>query len=591
MEPDPMIGTVLHDRYRILARLGEGGMGEVYTAEHIHINERFAVKLLRQEIVSNKEAVARFKQEAYSASSIKHPNIIRISDFGYLDDGRIYLCMELLDGEPLNEMIEEALDPARILDILIKTGHGLAAAHADGIVHRDMKPENVFVTHGRQGVDIPKILDFGIAKVSGNDGQNNLTRTGTIFGTPFYMAPEQALGQGVDHRADIYAMGVILYECFAGSVPFQGESFMGILTKHITAEPEPVAQRASAAGRFVPPQVSDIITRAMKKEPEERFSSMDEMVEAMVAARRAVAGAGMSAYMEAHVPGPPSSAMPAQGYAGQPHPTPMPHGQPMPPGPGGPQMPMHQNPSAGHSVPHAMHSGVQSAQYAAADSSVFDMPQKKGKGGLIAAIILVLAVAGGITAFVVLSGGENKDEVASNSGGDDGDDGDQGGDDNGAGDDGDQGGDDTGDQAGDGSGDQAGDGTGATTNNAGDGTGDQAGDGTGDQAGDGTGDQAGDGTGDQAGDGTGTDPVPEVKPIQVLVDGPDGAVVFRDGKRLEKVPTLIDVMPDEKVKLVLKRRGFHNKKVTLDGSKAKVKVRMKRKVKKPPKPDPAADLE
>src|SRR5438045_3541508 len=190
----------------------------------------------------------------------------------------------------------------RRLSSMSQTGHGPAAAHAKGNVHRYMKPENIFVTIGSSGEDIPKILDFGIAKVAGNDGQNNLTRTGTIFGTPFYMAPEQALGQGVDARVDIYAMGVIAYEVFAGSLPFQGESFMGILTQHITTDPEPVAQRAARSGRQLPPGLAEVITHCLQKDPDRRFRTMDEMVQALVQVYRGMAGSGMSSYMEAYVP-------------------------------------------------------------------------------------------------------------------------------------------------------------------------------------------------------------------------------------------------------------------------------------------------
>ena len=294
-----LIGTTLDGRYRIIKLIGEGGMGEVYAAEHIHIEKRFAIKLLKQEIVSNAEAVTRFRQEARSSSSIGHRNIIAIDDFGQLNDGRIFMCMELLNGAALNDMITQPMPVDRLLNILIQTGHGLAAAHAKNIVHRDMKPENIFVTIGPNGEDIPKILDFGIAKVAGNEGQNHLTRTGTIFGTPFYMAPEQALGNPVDARSDVYAMGVIMYECFAGSLPFQGESFMGILTQHITSEAEPVAQRAAKAGRALPIGLGDIITRAMQKDPNQRFRTMDELVTALIAVYRGIAGAGMSTYMEA----------------------------------------------------------------------------------------------------------------------------------------------------------------------------------------------------------------------------------------------------------------------------------------------------
>src|SRR5262245_56213420 len=188
-----LIGEVLDGRYKITRKLGEGGMGEVYAAEHVHIEKRFAVKLLRPEIVSNAEAVQRFRQEARSASSIGHRNIIAIEDFGQLPDGRIYMCMELLNGAALNDLIQTPIAVDRLLNILIQTGHGLAAAHAKGIVHCDMKPENIFVTIGANQEDVPKLLDFGIAKIAGNDGKNNLKRTDIIFGTPFYMAPEQAL--------------------------------------------------------------------------------------------------------------------------------------------------------------------------------------------------------------------------------------------------------------------------------------------------------------------------------------------------------------------------------------------------------------
>lgn len=294
-----LVGEVLDGRYRITHKIGEGGMGEVYAAEHVHIEKKLAIKLLKQEIISNAEAVTRFRQEARSASSIGHRNIIGIEDFGQLPDGRIYMCMELLQGTPLNDLIKTAQPLDRLLNILIQTGHGLAAAHAKGIVHRDMKPENIFVTRAANGEDVPKLLDFGIAKVAGHEGGNHLTRTGTIFGTPFYMAPEQALGNPVDARTDIYAVGVILYEVFAGSVPFGGESFMGILTQHITAEPEPVAQRAAAAGRVLPPGMAEIIGYCMQKNPGSRYQSMDDLVNALVLVYRQLAGAGMSSYMEA----------------------------------------------------------------------------------------------------------------------------------------------------------------------------------------------------------------------------------------------------------------------------------------------------
>ena len=267
-----LVGQVLADRYRVLRLIGEGGMGQVYESQHVNINKRFAIKLLRPEIVSNPEAVARFRQEAWSASSIGHDNIIEIEDFATLPSGAVYLAMEFLAGQSLAERMrdEPKLTFAESLEICLQVGSGLGAAHEKSIVHRDMKPENIFLAqkHGRV---VAKILDFGIAKVSGADGNKSLTRTGTIFGTPHYMSPEQALGRPLDHRSDIYSVGVIMYELFTGRVPFEAESFMGILTKHITTAPIPPRQHS--------PQLSEdietVILRAMAKEPDDRYQTME----------------------------------------------------------------------------------------------------------------------------------------------------------------------------------------------------------------------------------------------------------------------------------------------------------------------------
>jgi serine/threonine protein kinase len=392
--PAPSIlGQILDGRYRILKLIGEGGMGEVYAAEHVHIEKKYAIKLLKQEIVSNPEAVKRFQQEARSSSSIGHRNIIAIDDFSQLPDGRIYMCMELLNGAALNDMIQHPMGADRLLNILIQTGHGLAAAHAKGIVHRDMKPENIFVTIGPAGEDIPKILDFGIAKVSGNDGQNHLTRTGTIFGTPFYMAPEQALGNPVDARTDIYAMGVIMYECFAGSLPFQGESFMGILTQHITSDAEPVAQRAAKAGRTLPNGLAEVITRCMRKNPAERYNTMDDLVTDLVSIYRGIAGPGMSTYMEA---------FPVGSASHQAQPTPGPMGNvrgnyaapTVAAAQTGPSPLVQQ--LGHHSQPNVM---PQTGPYSGGAPLAYP---KKSNTGLIIAVLAILAIGGGIAAFIVL---------------------------------------------------------------------------------------------------------------------------------------------------------------------------------------------
>ncbi len=304
-----MVGQILDGRWRIVKKLGEGGMGEVYVAEHIHIEKKVAMKLLRAEVLGNAEAVTRFYQEARSASSIGHENIIQIEDFGKLPDGRVYMLMEYLLGAPLNEMIaREPLPLGRALDIVIQVCRGLSAAHAKGITHRDMKPENVYVTQ-KDGRDLPKILDFGIAKVQHGDTSQNLTQAGTIYGTPFYMAPEQALGGKMDHRVDIYAMGIILYEVFCGVLPFKGETFMGILTQHITMQPDPPSLVAAQHGRQMPPELEQIILKAIRKNADERYQSMNEMAIALTDVYRAYVGPRRTDMMQSV----PSHMMPTMG--------------------------------------------------------------------------------------------------------------------------------------------------------------------------------------------------------------------------------------------------------------------------------------
>ncbi len=280
------VGQIIADRYRLTKRLGEGGMGEVYLAEHVYISKQVALKLLRPEIANNAEAVERFHREARATSSIGHENIITIDDFGRLPDGSVFFTMEFLEGEPLSDlMLKGPMDSARALNIIIQVCRGLAAAHDKEIVHRDMKPDNVFVTKDGRGNDLVKILDFGIAKV--NDPQSsNLTRTGQVFGTPHYMSPEQAMGKALDHRSDIYSVGVMMYEMFTGTVPFKAESFIGILTKHVTEMPVPPSQ--AAPGRQINPRLEQIIMKAMDKEPDKRYASMEEMLRDLNEVQRAV---------------------------------------------------------------------------------------------------------------------------------------------------------------------------------------------------------------------------------------------------------------------------------------------------------------
>ena len=283
---DPLVGSVLLGRYRILKRLGEGGMGTVYLGEHTAIRKKVAVKVLSAEYAQKPDVRQRFLQEAQAASMVPQQNIVEITDYGDTPDGRAFFVMEYLEGEDLSDTVkrEGALPWARVQPMLLQICEALQAAHDAGIIHRDMKPENCYRIARGGNPDFVKVLDFGIAKVTNPDeegGGKGLTKTGMIFGTPEYMSPEQAQGQKVDHRVDIYAMGVIMFELLTGSTPFQGDTFMGILTKHLfEAPPSPSASNPAAN---IPPDAEAIILKAMQKDRELRFGSMNEMAVAIQA--------------------------------------------------------------------------------------------------------------------------------------------------------------------------------------------------------------------------------------------------------------------------------------------------------------------
>jgi serine/threonine protein kinase len=286
-ESDPLIGQVLGGRYKIIRKIGEGGMGIVYEAEHVMIEKRVGLKVLREDFSSREDVVERFRQEAKSASRIGHPNIIDISDFGVTPAGANYFVMELLSGHDLATELEKhgPLSARRAITLAVQCARALGAAHAKGIVHRDMKPENIFLLRRDDGEDFVKIVDFGIAKMSDieTDGQpgRKLTKTGMIFGTPEYMSPEQAGGKKLDHRVDVYAMGIILYELVTGRVPFVGDTFMGILTQHMFETAAPIA--AANPSAQVPPELERIIFRALSKSADQRYQTMDELATDLLA--------------------------------------------------------------------------------------------------------------------------------------------------------------------------------------------------------------------------------------------------------------------------------------------------------------------
>ncbi|MBX7195438.1 MAG: serine/threonine protein kinase, partial [Sandaracinaceae bacterium] len=271
---DPYLGRVIDGRYRVESVLGEGGMGVVYQIAHAVLGKRMALKVLRGDMARDSEVVQRFIQEAQSATQIGHQNIIDISDFGKMPDGSAYFVMEYLDGLSLTQLISRggSIPTQKALHIIRQIASALEAAHERGIVHRDMKPDNIYVV--KQGADdsFVKVLDFGIAKVGG--ASSKLTKTGMIFGTPHYMSPEQAAGQTVDRRTDIYALGVIMYEMFVGRVPFEGDTFMGILSKHMFQDPIPPSQ-AKGVGLGA---IEDVILKALAKKVEARYQTMSELI-------------------------------------------------------------------------------------------------------------------------------------------------------------------------------------------------------------------------------------------------------------------------------------------------------------------------
>ncbi|MCX5746147.1 MAG: serine/threonine-protein kinase [Proteobacteria bacterium] len=283
MTTDALIGQTLIGKYTILRQIGRGGMGVVYEAKHVELGKHVAIKLMLEKYAEDGEAVARFKREALAASRIGNPHIIDIIDIGIAPDGRSFVVMQLLVGGSLAELLKQtgALPPARALDIMRQTLRAVGAAHAKHIVHRDLKPDNIFlIRQDDADHDFVKLLDFGISKIIDQSAElaaTKLTSTGTVMGTPLYMAPEQAMGTTTDQRADIYALGVILYEMLAGTPPFAGVTYPVLVVKLLTADPELLSEVRPG----LPPALVAAVHRALEKEPTNRFDTCEAFAAAL----------------------------------------------------------------------------------------------------------------------------------------------------------------------------------------------------------------------------------------------------------------------------------------------------------------------
>lgn len=281
---DYPIGTVL-GTYKLAELLGKGGMGYVFRAEHVKLGREVALKLLRGDYAKRRDAVLRFFQEAKTVNRVRHRNIVDVTDFVELPDGTTFIIMELLRGQSLGKWARTGVDLPRALAVLVQICDGLGAAHAVGVVHRDLKPDNVIVVPTSDGAELVKLLDFGVAKlVNREDHDDDLgfqTAAGSVIGTPAYMSPEQAGGMSVDHRSDIYSLGAIMYELFCGQPMFRGRSFGEYVRKHLTEAP--VLPHMTTGGANIDPNLEALILKSLAKDPDHRFNNILELRDGLLA--------------------------------------------------------------------------------------------------------------------------------------------------------------------------------------------------------------------------------------------------------------------------------------------------------------------
>ena len=292
---DMLVGTVVAERYKLLHRIGEGAMGWVFVAEHVEIGKKVAVKVLRPSLCRLPEAVSRFRREARSATKVGSKHIVDVTDFGTTDTGAVFFVMEYLEGEDLSTTLkkEKYLPWPRVLHVLEQMCEALQAAHDSGIIHRDVKPANFYRVTVGNDPDFIKILDFGIARLA--DPQDSIvTQTGTVMGTPDFMAPEQAMGKHVDHRADVYSLGACAYALLTGRPPFEGANEYDVIYKQLNDDPAPPSEVAPVAAG-VPKWLDRVILEALRKDPDARYGSVRELGEALREAKQAAEQGGAAA--------------------------------------------------------------------------------------------------------------------------------------------------------------------------------------------------------------------------------------------------------------------------------------------------------